>query len=654
MKTRELFNFDEIQDVIAIGKIKDEREIVEKFVISPNLETDLLSLLDLLKDQRHKSVNILGNYGTGKSHLLAFISLILSKPDLIQYIQNPKVKEKLLGLNRDFLIVKYELPAAQASSLASIFFYRVRKQLKENYGIDLREIKPEREEKDVKELMEEVIDEVKKKNPTKGLMVIFDEFSDFLKQKKLEDRNYNLQFYRQLGECSNSMDFIFMVSMQEDIFSNPKYVDQAESIGRTQQRYRTIYITNQSVEEMISKRVVIKNSNQVMELRKKFKEIEPYFSNLAVEEDKYIQLFPVHPYVIETFYQLPFYEKRGIIQFLTKEVKAILDKDFPTFVTYDLIYDDMDRVLTIKNIPDVRPVFDAVDTLKGKIDQLEPKSRDIALKLVKALAIINLIKSSAKNGATAQELANTLFIIPSNKILSPVDDIERILEKLKSVSDGQFINKSKEGLYYLDLKKTQDYDVLIQNKVANMDDLKNVNEKYVENFLLQELDVTYDTTNITYFDNSKKYVFDDTAYWEDRKSFRRGKLVIDIGYDIEIWPEEDYAITILGYKIKEVKEAIGNSKNHVTVKVKYDESFSNSIKKLAAIEEFIRTKAYVSVMQNKKRDVIDKELKPELAQSLQNAVVSFKGKDYKVGEDLGITTDVTSEILQTNKAEGSQ
>ncbi|MBU1622973.1 MAG: hypothetical protein KJ597_05360 [Nanoarchaeota archaeon] len=436
--------------------------------------------------------------------------------------------------------------------------------------------------------------------------------------------------------------------MQQNIFQDPKYVDQSSEIGRAQQRYLPIYITNENVEEMISKRIVNKNSNQKTELSKEFSKIAHYFSNLSTDENKYINIYPIHPYVIDVFSKLPFYEKRGIIQFLSKEIKRILKEEFPVFITYDKIYDDMEKVSTIKNNPEVSPICNAVDTLKAKIDLLDSKLRPTALKLIKALAMLNLINASNKNGATAQELANTLFIIPSSKILNPVDDIERILENLRKVSDGQLISKSDEGVYYLDLQKTQDYDVIIQNKVANMNDLKYVNEKFVENFLLKELDldIEYNSENLAYFETSKKYVLNDSAYWEDRKSFKKGYLIIDVGYDLKIDSGEDYSITILGYGQKENKI---NSKNNILIKIPYSDTFVESIKKLAAIEEFIRTKAYVSIMGNKKRSVIDNELRPALTKALFEAKISYQGKDYKAEEDLGIGTEVTAEIFRQIK-----
>ena len=646
MKVKELINFEEIQDVIEIGSIKDEKDLVEKYVISNTLEEEIIDLLEVLEAQKHKSANVIGNYGTGKSHLLGFLSLILSNPDLVEYVQNEKVKEKLQNLKREFFIVNYELDAVQNRSLARTFFYRVKKQLQEKYGIEIRDMDPENEDKNIKELVQEIIDTIKNKDPKKGLLVIFDEFSDFLKQKQNVDRNHDLQTYRQLGECSNSMDFMFIVSMQEYIFTNPQYVDQAESIARTQQRYKDVRITNESVEEMIAKRVVNKDSNQQMELKEEFSKLAENFSNLAAEEDKYIRLYPIHPYVIEVFSKLPFFEKRGIIQFLSREIKNILDEDFPAFITYDKIYDYIERILSIKNHPDVRPICDAVDTLKSKIDLLDSKLRPTALKLVKALAILNLINASNKNGATAQELANTLFIIPSSKVLNPVDDIERILGNLRKVSDGQLISKSDEGVYYLDLQKTQDYDVIIQNKVANMNDLKFVNEKFVENFLLNELDLSFDVSNIAYFDTSKKYVLDDYAYWEDRKSFRKGQFVIDIGYNLDIKHEGDYSITLLGHGNKNPSS---NRGNNILITLNYTEDFVKSIKKLAAIEEFIRTKHYVPIMQSKKRNVIDKELRPKLIEEMLNAKVLFQNKEYNPEQDLGVSTEISAEIFKQIK-----
>jgi len=105
-------------------------------------------------------------------------------------------------------------------------------------------------------------------------------------------------------------------------------------------------------------------------------------------------------------------------------------------------------------------------------------------------------------------------------------------------------------------------------------------------------------------------------------------------------------ITIPGYTIKDTRV---DSKNHIIVRMDYHDALVNSMKKLAAIEDFLRTRAYVVIMETKKRAVIDNELKPALAQALSKAEVTFQGKTLKIREDIGIITDVPAEIFNQIK-----
>ena len=123
-------------------------------------------------------------------------------------------------------------------------------------------------------------------------------------------------------------------------------------------------------------------------------------------------------------------------------------------------------------------------------------------------------------------------------------------------------------------------------------------------------------------------------------------LLIDIGYDLVLKDNLDYAVTFLGYGVKETRV---NHKRNIQISLAFSESFSHSIKRLAAIDEFIKTKAYVSIMQNKKRNEIDRELRPRLIEALLKAKVTYQGKVYGLGEDLGVSADVSSEIFSQIK-----
>ena len=81
-----------IKDVIDIDALTDKKNMVEKYVITPTTEDHLVNLLQNINDSTHNAAQIIGGYGSGKSHLLAFIISILADKELRRSIQNEKVR----------------------------------------------------------------------------------------------------------------------------------------------------------------------------------------------------------------------------------------------------------------------------------------------------------------------------------------------------------------------------------------------------------------------------------------------------------------------------------------------------------------------------------------------------------------------------------
>lgn len=651
MQIKELFNFEDIQQVVAIGNIENEQEMVEKFVISPNLKEDLLEFLEYLKGnkpEKNTSVDVIGNYGTGKSHLLTFLSLILSNPEMVQYIQDEDLKKEFDLIDKEFLVVKYELPG-QDKSLESIFYYRVKKQLKNIYDVDISDI--DINEKDPKELVEEILLRIKEKYPNKGLIVIFDEYSDFLKSKESYKQNRDLQFTRQIAECSKNQDFILMLSMQEYIFSNPEYKDKADLINKIEKRFLKFNITSENIEDIIAKRMVTKTPNQIEELKNQFETIKDKFPNIALEEDRYINLFPVHPYLIEMLSRLTLFENRSILMFISDQTKKIQEKEFPSFITYDLIYDEMiESEHTVKNNEMVKPVVEIVKSLRDIILRLDSQYQDRAKTLIDALAIKNLVTppdndGEKKGGDTPEKLAENICILPNSKFMEPSEDISTILNMLISKSEGQFISKDeKSNTYFINLNRTTDYNQIINNKAANMDDLIHNNEVFVEDFLLNELGFEL-ANEIAYAENNKKYVMQDTVTWKERNSFRKGILAINIGNKLSIDNGEDYLISIKGFGPHSINE---HDINHIIIKPRYSEEFKQSIRRLAAVNQFLKTKTHINAMRSKKNTIIDTDVKKYFKDALLGSTIQYKTDTYSL-EELGISIEITSEIFSQIK-----
>ncbi len=583
-KIRELINFEKVKDVIDIDAISDNREMVEKYVISPSMEEHLVNIFDDLKKGTHKAPQIIGGYGSGKSHLLAFIITILNQPEMAQHIKNDKVRERAENLNRDFALIHWELQPNEVS-LSAYFYDRLELQLYEKYGIEY--IAPESGVIDHKREILKVLDLIKQNDPARGLVVVVDEISDFLKQKRTKGEiTEDVQFLRILGQVSQESDFVFIGSMQEHVFTNPKYIDEAESFGRVAERFNVITIKREDIKKVIAERVLAKTKEQRMQLEELFKEYTKHFQALRANLDEYIDLFPLHPYVIQVFSELPYFEKRGVIQFTIQEVEKILDEEFPSMITYDLIFNEIMERHTIKNLEDVSPVVEAVQTLDSKIDLLDKHRQETAKRIVNALGVLKLYGQSTNNGATLEELSNTLLILPANKLVEARDELALVLNNLRKVTDGQFINKTEGGYYYLDLSLDIDYDQVIQRRADNLPG--GSLEEEILSILKEQLMLE---------NGSENGVFLDTCRWSNRKSFREGTFVFVRSNDYKKETLGDYLIVFLSpfaqnnpYKVLP---------GTIVISSKLDQTTVDELKQVVAARMLANENFHRSIMQKK-------------------------------------------------------
>ncbi|MFC1930694.1 DUF6079 family protein [Chloroflexota bacterium] len=582
-KIKDLISFEKIKEVIDIDAITDKKGMVEKYVISPALEDYLLHLLEDLNSSEHKAAQIIGGYGSGKSHLLAFIISILTDEKLRTYIQSEKVKAASEKINRDFCVVFWELQPNDVS-LSEYFYDNIETQLAEKYGIELKV--QTSGAIDHKKNIQSILDKIKQGNPTRGLVVVTDEISDFLKQKTKESINRDVQFLRVLGQTAQACDFTFIGAMQEHIFSNPKYVDEAESFGRVAERFQVITIKREDIKRVISKRVLHKTSEQRIELETLFKEYVKYFPTISAKLEDYIDLFPLHPYVVDIFSELPYFEKRGVIQFTIQEVEKILDNDFPHLITYDLIFDEIASKHTVKNLETVSPIVEAIQTLESKIDLLDTRHQRTARSIMKSLAVLKLYGKTNNNGANIEELANTLLILPDNKKMEATDEISIILNNLRKVTDGQFINHNKEGYYFLDLSIVVDYDQVIRRRADNLP----------ENALNDEiLSILKDQLLLT--ESSIHTIFLDSCKWQSRRSFKEGSFIYDIGKGKVTEMIGEYQIIFLSPFCDQSEYK--SSENVLIITGKLSPEAFEELKKTAAAEALINDNYSRSVMEKK-------------------------------------------------------
>ncbi len=101
MKYRELIQFEPIKSVVVLKDAAENQlaqQLVQTYVISDRMAEVIDDIIfEQLQFQRpidHKGIMIVGNYGTGKSHLMSVIAAIAESDGTSQYIHHEKIAKK--------------------------------------------------------------------------------------------------------------------------------------------------------------------------------------------------------------------------------------------------------------------------------------------------------------------------------------------------------------------------------------------------------------------------------------------------------------------------------------------------------------------------------------------------------------------------------
>src|SRR5262245_50124942 len=116
MKYRDLIQFDPIETVVQL-RAADERaeaaRLVSTYVISDRM-AELLERLVIPQLQHtapadNRGLFIVGNYGTGKSHLMSVLSAVAEHADLAAQLSHPQVASAARKIAGQFKVVRAEI-----------------------------------------------------------------------------------------------------------------------------------------------------------------------------------------------------------------------------------------------------------------------------------------------------------------------------------------------------------------------------------------------------------------------------------------------------------------------------------------------------------------------------------------------------------------
>ena len=536
MKYRDLIQFEPIESVVQLRDADEAsaaRRLVETYVISEEMAEKLRGLvfpqLQFEQPTDNKGLLVVGNYGTGKSHLMSVISALAEHPDLASSLNNADVADVAGKIGGRFKVVRTEI-GATTMSLRDILVAELEEQLGA-LGVSYNFPSADQVSGN-KRSFEEMMSAFHQEFPDHGLLLVVDELLDYLRTRKDQDLILDLNFLREIGEVCKDLRFRFMAGVQEAIFDSPRFSFVADSIHRVKDRFEQVLIARKDVKFVVAERLLKKTGEQQVKIREYLTPFGKFYGQMNERLDEFVRLFPVHPDYIDTFEQVSIVEKREVLKTLSLAMKKVLDQDMPDdrpgLIAYDTYWANLRENPSFRAVPDIKAVIDCSQVLESRIEQAftRPAYKPMALRLIHALSVHRLTTGDiyATLGATAEELRDGLCLYqPGIEELGgdPADDlrsqVETVLREIHKTVSGQFISSNSDNRQsYLDLKKTDDFDALIEKRAESLD------ASQLDRYYYEALKRLMECTDQTYVTGYK--IWQHELEWIERKAARQGYL----------------------------------------------------------------------------------------------------------------------------------
>ena len=464
MKYKDILTFEPITDVIQFDLLDGpdyQKEVIKTFVYPEYyVETIIPEIVNQLipGGRNQKGIQVIGNYGTGKSHLMSLISLVAENRDYLDLITNEQTKTNLTPVAGKFKVVRFEIGTDKG--LWEVVTNQL-EQFLSSVGVDFRfdrtSLKMYREQlEDMLAAFEEVF-------PGQGILLVIDEMLSYLQARTaMGNLALDLPVLQALGQLCSDSRFGFMFGVQEEIYKAKEFKFEAEMMGHVKDRYIDVTIRKEEVKFIVQKRLLIKDAAQKAEIRRHLEPFMPLFSDIHAHLDDYVELFPVHPSYFDNFQKIRIgRSQRQILNTLSKQFAQIANDDIPSdnpgLITYDQYWENMRQITTLMANPEFKTVADTVAQVHDKIDSNFTGLRSRQIPLAKRIANATAIKIlqadlSKHHGARAEVLTDDLCYTASG-----IDDRELLIDTVaacaslivKATSGQYFEQDSSNGEYHL-------------------------------------------------------------------------------------------------------------------------------------------------------------------------------------------------------------
>jgi len=534
MTYKDLIHFEPIQSVIKLTDA-DEPDmaatLVKNYVFSKKIREDLAAVilrnLKTVPNYETKGIQIVGSYGTGKSHLMSVVSAIAENEKLSDLLSDPSLKEAFASIAGKYKVLRFEI--GNTKPLVEIVFDRLEEWLA-GAGVDFH-FDPD-SKKSWKEQIQHMLAAFEAKFPEKHFLLVIDELLEYLKGRTPNELNNDLMLLRQLGEACDNSRFKFMFGVQELLYRSPEFQHQAEMLNKIEDRYEDLIITKDDVSFVVKERLLKKDIHQKQQIRDHLLRFSNLFEGISAQLSEYVDLFPVHPAYINYFEKIRHGKsQREILKILSAKFGLLqnekVPEDNPGLITYDSYWHDLADNPSMLTFPDIRAVKDKSEIIAEKINShfsgARANRKTLARAIANALAIRILCDDLDKrNGATALSLKEDLCITIAGadeaELLTAA--IESTAKQIISATAGQYVEQNPLNTeFHLRTEGGINISQIVREYAdqAIKREPKTANEYWYE-FLQQALGIA----GPNYRTGFK--IWQHSLEWIDKKSFRLGYI----------------------------------------------------------------------------------------------------------------------------------
>lgn len=411
LRVGDLVSCPPVRTVIQVADLQDagrRRELAATFVLTGETSRAAQAILGAMVRGEGQGVFLHGHYGSGKSHFLTVLELLVTEP-WARGALDPE--GRLPAPQGRFLSVAISLVEhSAAEALEAVVLGALAARL----GLPPR---LDRQTHSRGAAFQALQDALQQAGYT-GLLLLVDELSEFLRAKP-DGRAFNedIRFLQFLGEWAPRVPAWVVATLQEAIEQTGEILPEA--FNKIQDRYPLRFrLSGQHIRELVARRLLPRRPGAEAALADLHGRLRRAFSGLPYSREEFLDLYPVHPGTVAFLEELKplFSQHRGVVDFIHHQVQGDPDRSIPGLLASpagellapDRIFDHFrDR---IRSLPELAPYSEqVVHYFEGRVAALFPDAgeQETALRAVKLLALAAL--AGQPRPLTARDVAHLLL-----------------------------------------------------------------------------------------------------------------------------------------------------------------------------------------------------------------------------------------------------